>query len=93
MARQRLAPLLGLTGDAQISRDESFAVWQAFLEGLAAQRPLALLFEDLHWGDAALLDFIERLVDWSTGLPILILCSGRPELYDLRPGWGGGSVA
>jgi len=36
------------------------------------------------------LDFVERLVDWSTGLSILVLCSARPELYDLRSGWGGG---
>ncbi len=85
-----LAPLAGLAGGTQATRDESFAVWQAFLEALAAQRPLVLLFEDLHWGDGALLDFVERLVDWSIGLPILVLCSGRPELYDLRPGWGGG---
>jgi len=85
-----LAPLVGLASNAQLTRDESFAVWQRFLEALASQRPLALLFEDLHWGDAALLDFIERIVDWSTGLPILVLCSARPELYDLRSGWGGG---
>ena len=85
-----LAPLVGLAGGSQASQDESFAAWQSFLEGMATQRPLALLFEDLHWGDASLLDFIERLVDWSSGLPILVLCSGRPELYDLRPGWGGG---
>ena len=51
---------------------------------------MILLFEDLHWGDASLLEFVERLVDWSTGLPILVICSARPELYDLRAGWGGG---
>ncbi|MDH4283567.1 MAG: AAA family ATPase, partial [Myxococcales bacterium] len=88
--RARLAPLVGLTGGGEATRDESFTAWQSFLEAIASQRPLVLLFEDLHWGDAALLDFIERLVDWSSGLPILVLCSARPELYDLKPGWGGG---
>jgi class 3 adenylate cyclase/tetratricopeptide (TPR) repeat protein len=88
--RTRLEPLVGLVGGREATRDESFTAWQSFLEALATQRPLVLLFEDLHWSDAALLDFVERLVDWSSGLPILVLCSARPELYDLRPGWGGG---
>ncbi len=52
--------------------------------------PLVLLFEDLHWADDALLEFVERLVDWSSGLPILVLCTGRPELYEGHPAWGGG---
>jgi class 3 adenylate cyclase/tetratricopeptide (TPR) repeat protein len=85
-----LSPLVGLPSETPPTRDESFAAWQSCLEGMAAQRPLVLLFEDLHWGDTALLDFVERLVDWSSGLPILVLCSARPELYDLRAGWGGG---
>jgi class 3 adenylate cyclase len=86
----RLAPLVGIAGETAAERDESFAAWQRFLEAIAAQRPLVLLFEDLHWGDSALLDFVEQLVDWSSDLPILVLCSSRPELYDLRAGWGGG---
>ena len=49
---------------------------------IAARGPLVLLFEDLHWADDALLEFVERLVDWSSGLPILVLCTGRPELYE-----------
>jgi class 3 adenylate cyclase/tetratricopeptide (TPR) repeat protein len=86
-----LAPLVGVPRSAAPTRDESFAAWQTFLEGIAAQRPLVLLFEDLHWGDEALLEFVERLVGWSSGVPVLVLCSARPELYDLRPGWGGGT--
>ncbi len=86
----RLAPLVGLAGGGDTQREELFTAWQAFLEAVAAQRPLILLVEDLHWGDSALFEFVERLVDWSTGVPILVVCTGRPELYDRRPGWGGG---
>src|SRR5438034_764412 len=53
-------------------------------------RPLVLLFEDLHWADAALLDFLDHLLDWSLGVPILVLCTARPELYELHRSWGGG---
>jgi class 3 adenylate cyclase len=76
----KLAPLVGLAG-SQGERAEAFVAWRRFLEALAAQRPLVLVFEDLHWADAPLLEFIEHLVDWSSGLPILVLCTARPELY------------
>jgi tetratricopeptide (TPR) repeat protein len=59
---------------------------------MAEQRPLVLVFEDLHWADDELLDFVDHLVDWASGVPILIVCTARPELLDRRPGWGGGKL-
>ena len=47
-------------------RNEAFSAWRRFLEGLAEQRPLVLVFEDLHWADESLLDFVDELVDWVT---------------------------
>jgi tetratricopeptide (TPR) repeat protein len=86
-----LAPLVGASGTVTSSeREESFTAWRRFIEGIAAQRPLVLVFEDLHWADEALLAFIEHLVDWSTGVPLLVLCTARPELYERHAGWGGG---
>ena len=49
-----------------------------------------LVFEDLHWADDGLLDFIDHLVDWAGGVPILVVCTARPELLARRAGWGGG---
>jgi hypothetical protein len=49
-----------------------------------------LVFEDLHWADDSLLDFIDHLVDWAAGVPMLVVCTARPELLSRRPGWGGG---
>ena len=89
--RARLAPLVGVATDAAgTSREESFTAWRSYLEAVAAQRPLVLLFEDLHWADPALFQFLEHLVDWSLGVPLLVLCTARPELYELRESWGGG---
>jgi class 3 adenylate cyclase/tetratricopeptide (TPR) repeat protein len=89
--RASLAPLVGAgEGIASSAREEPFAAWQRFLESVAAQRPLIVVFEDLHWADDALLAFIEHLVDWSTGVPLLVLCTARPELYEKYAGWGGG---
>ena len=86
----RLGPLVGLAGAGETNREESFRAWQRFIESIASGGPLVLLFEDLHWADDALVEFVERLVDWSSGLPILVLCTGRPELYERHPAWGGG---
>jgi class 3 adenylate cyclase/tetratricopeptide (TPR) repeat protein len=88
-----LRPLVGLPGReaaAPDSRGESFAAWRRFVEALAEQRPLVLVFEDLHWADENLLDFVDHVADWATGVPVLILCTARPELLERRPGWGGG---
>jgi len=85
-------PLLGLEaeGHRQADRDEAFAAWRRLLEAAAEQRPLILVFEDLHWADDGLLDFVDHLADWATTVPLLIVATARPELLDRRPGWGGG---
>ena len=89
--RTRLAPLVGVATDAAgTSREQSFTAWRGYLEAVAAQRPLVVLFEDLHWADAALLEFLDHLLDWSLGVPMLVLCTARPELYELQEAWGGG---
>ena len=71
-------------------QSEATSAWRRFLEALADRHPLVLVFEDLHWADDALLDFVDHLVDWSSGVPMLVLCTARPELLDRRRGWGGG---
>jgi class 3 adenylate cyclase/tetratricopeptide (TPR) repeat protein len=88
--RSRLSPLVGLSGEAATSREESFTAWRAYLEAVASQRPLLLIFEDLHWADTALLKFLDDLLDWSMGVPLLVLCTARPEIYELHESWGGG---
>ena len=85
-----LRPLVGLERGQDPGADrqaETFAGWRLFLESLARQRPLVLVFEDIHWADQALLEFIEHLADWLAGVPVLVLCTARPELFDQRPGW------
>ncbi|MBA2461619.1 MAG: AAA family ATPase, partial [Actinobacteria bacterium] len=89
-----LRPLAGLVGDdvSGDRRGEAFAAWRRFFEALAEQRPLVLVFEDLHWADDGLLDFIDHLVDWLTDVPVLVVASARPELLARRPAWGGGKA-
>jgi tetratricopeptide (TPR) repeat protein len=90
---RHLRPLAGLEGRDELGadrRDEAFAAWRRFFEALAEQRPLVLVFEDLHFADDGLLDFVDHLADWASGVPILVVVTARPELLSRRPGWGGG---
>jgi class 3 adenylate cyclase/tetratricopeptide (TPR) repeat protein len=90
---RNLGPLVGVEGEQELHgdrRNEAFAAWRRFFEAIAEERPLVLVFEDLHWADEGLLDFIDHLVDWAGGVPILVVCTARPELLTRRAGWGGG---
>ncbi|TMK96020.1 MAG: hypothetical protein E6G42_00560, partial [Actinobacteria bacterium] len=90
-----LRPLAGLSADAELAGDrraEAFSAWRQLLEALADTQPAVLVFEDLHWADEGLLDFVDHLVDWASGVPLLVLCTARPELLERRPGWGGGKL-
>ena len=90
--RRHLRPLVGLVSaeDAASERSEVFAAWRRFVEALAEQRPAVFVFEDLQWADDGMLDFVDELVDWIVGVPLLVVASARPELLERRPGWGGG---
>ena len=83
-------PLVGSAGNVAASREETFAAWRRFLEAMAAQRPCVLVVEDLHWADGALMEFLEHLLDWSLPVPLFLLCTARPELFERQPAWGGG---
>ena len=84
----RLLALLGVDDAPTGGREELFAAWRTFFERLAASGTVALVFEDIHWADDGLLDFIEHLLDWSHHQPIFVVTLARPELLERRPGWG-----
>ena len=86
--RQRLLPLLGIEATSSAEREELFTAWRRFLEGVAEERPTVLVFEDLHWADEAMLTFLEHLADLAEGVPLLIVCTARPELYERFPDYG-----
>jgi class 3 adenylate cyclase/tetratricopeptide (TPR) repeat protein len=92
--RDRVAPallsLLGVDPAPSGGREALFPAWRLFFERVAARGTTVLVFEDLQWADAGLLDFVDHLLDWSRGLPILVLALARPELLDRRPDFGAG---
>ncbi len=95
---EAVAQLLGLAfGVLDAVSGESSAqeiAWaaQELVTELADAQPLVLGFEDIHWAEEPLLDLIEHLVERVRGVPLLIVCLARLELFDQRPEWGGGRL-
>jgi class 3 adenylate cyclase/tetratricopeptide (TPR) repeat protein len=90
---RHLRPLVGVEStdsSGEHGQLEAFAAWRRFFEALAEDGPTVLVFEDIHWADDALLDFIDLLADRAGAVPLLLVCTARPELLERRPSWGGG---
>jgi predicted ATPase len=89
-----IAILLGFETKATTpDRDSLFQSVRVFIEAGARDEATAFVFEDIHWADPVLLDLIELLATRLHDLPVLLLTLARPELLDIRPGWGGGLLA
>jgi class 3 adenylate cyclase/tetratricopeptide (TPR) repeat protein len=95
-ARAKVADLAG--GDAEVSDrvasaiglnpavyavEETFWGVRRLFEILAADRPLVVVFEDLHWAEPTLLELIEHVVE-RVQHPCILVCTARPDLLD-RP--------
>jgi class 3 adenylate cyclase len=86
-----VAAVIGLS-EAPSSSEETFEAIRRVYESIARGRPLAIVFDDVQWGEPFFLDLIEHLADTLRGTPVLLLVIARPELLDERPGWAGGKL-
>jgi class 3 adenylate cyclase/tetratricopeptide (TPR) repeat protein len=86
----RLAQLLALEDRDGAPSQDLFAGWRLFLERVAESGAVVLVFEDMQWADAALLEFLEYLLDWSRNHPIFVLALARPELAERHANWAAG---
>jgi class 3 adenylate cyclase/tetratricopeptide (TPR) repeat protein len=78
--------LLGET-EAATSAEEIAWAFRKTLEHASAERPLAVVFDDIQWGEQTFLDLIEHVALLSSGAAILLLCMARPEFSERRPAW------
>ena len=66
-------------------RERAFGTTLNLVAGMATERPLVLMFEDLHWTDPTSLDLIEKLMPLTSELPLMILAVFRPQIEE--PSW------
>ncbi len=83
-----LAGLLGFGEMPSGAGSELHSAIRTFFQNIAEQGTTVLVFEDLHWADASLVEFIGDLVDRSTRSSILVVTLARPELLQRFTGFG-----
>jgi class 3 adenylate cyclase/tetratricopeptide (TPR) repeat protein len=83
----RLAPLAGLPGRAA-GQDEIHAAVRTLLEIIGRARPVVLVVDDIHWAEPALLDLLDHVLAVIRDVPLMVICLGRPDILESRPGWG-----
>ncbi len=88
----RLAAMIGLRPEVFSMEELSWGM-RRFLQQVAADRPVARVFEAVHWAEEALLELIEQLVQALDDAPVLVLCPARPVLVDDHPDWSTGQRA
>jgi class 3 adenylate cyclase/tetratricopeptide (TPR) repeat protein len=86
LVAERLATLLG-GGVATPGIQETFWAVRKLFERLGTERPLVVVFDDIHWGEPTFLDLLEYLADRIRTAPVVLMCLARPELLETRPGW------
>ncbi len=84
-----LLTLLGIE-TASGGTEQLFGAWRTFFERIAEQGTVTMVFEDFHYADSGLLDFVDHLLEWSRNVPIFVVTLSRPELLEKRPDWGAG---
>jgi tetratricopeptide (TPR) repeat protein len=85
-AAAAIGSLLGETAVHTSAEEIAWGVRKTF-EQAAAERPLIVVFDDIHWGEETFLDLVEHVALLSTGAPILLLCVARPEITERRTQW------
>jgi class 3 adenylate cyclase/tetratricopeptide (TPR) repeat protein len=80
------AAIRSLLGESEAGASAEEIAW-AFRKLLEEQAPLVAVFDDIQWGEETFLDLLDHVALLSSGSPILLLCTARPELADRRPAW------
>lgn len=65
--------------DPERVKQQTFMALRDVILALAQQRPLILVFEDLHWSDELSIDLIGMLMESLTLAPLFLICVYRPE--------------
>ena len=83
------AAIRSLLGQAEASASAEEIAWafRKTLEHAAATQPLAVVFDDIHWGEETFLDLVEHVALLSSGSALLLVCPARPELAERRSTW------
>jgi DNA-binding SARP family transcriptional activator/tetratricopeptide (TPR) repeat protein len=80
---ERDAVLAALDAETPPPAPELAWLFRQFCEATARERPLVLVFDDVHWAEPTFLELVEHLADKGTG-SISVVCLAREELLEDR---------
>jgi class 3 adenylate cyclase/tetratricopeptide (TPR) repeat protein len=64
--------------------------WTRYVTALGREQLTVFAVEDVHWASSALLDLVEQLAENLADTEVLLVCTARLELLEVRPTWGAG---
>jgi len=80
--------LKSVSDNPQLMRDRALFYLRNYFQAVAAQLPVAIFLDDLHWADDSSLDFISQLCPALSDQPVLLIALSRPVLFESKPDWG-----
>jgi class 3 adenylate cyclase/tetratricopeptide (TPR) repeat protein len=86
VAALRVDAALGVAGATATPDEIAWGVRKLF-ESIAREAPLIVVLDDIHWAEPALLDLVEYVAAFAQDVPLFLLCTARPELFERRPAW------
>jgi predicted ATPase len=84
--------LKGVLNDPEQLRNRGLMYLKEYFQAFSQENPIVIFLEDIHWGDDSSLDVVSRLGEHTPQLRLLIVCAGRPTLFERRPYWGEGQT-
>ena len=72
-----------------VTAEEARWAVRKLLEAVARRGPLVVVVEDIHWAEPTLLELLEHVATFASGVPLLLVCLARPELLEERSSWAG----
>jgi class 3 adenylate cyclase len=82
-----VAGAVGLSGSTAETTEIAWAVRRLLETTALTGGPLVVVIDDIHWAEPALLHLIEHVATLTSDVPMLIVCTARPELAEVAPGW------
>jgi tetratricopeptide (TPR) repeat protein len=72
-------------GDAIVMGDQVRRAFEDFVVAEAIAHPLAIVLDDLHWGDRASVSFVDAALRQANERRLLVVAFARPEIEDVFP--------
>jgi len=79
------APLLAARRDVRLMSEQMMNAFVSWVRAESSAGPLCIVLEDLHWGDASSVRFIEQALTELTEAPLSLIALARPEVNTKFP--------